>query len=53
MMVHIAVDLDVVEGILELGAKVVAKLLLAGGFGGHLVLADLARCAETDDAGHV
>src|ERR1035437_620659 len=52
-MLHVAVDLDVVERGFELLAEVVAEGLLTLRLGGHLVHADLASFAEADDAGDV
>ena len=37
VVLHVAVDVDVVERSFELGAQLVAQLGLAVGFGGHLV----------------
>ena len=53
VVVHVAVDVDVVERVFELGLQVVAQLGLALGLGGHLFAADLAGLAEADDAGDV
>src|ERR1700678_1528294 len=48
-----AVDFDVIEGRLELVAQVIAHLLEAGSFGGHLLAGDFAGFAEAYDAGDV
>ena len=53
VVLHVAVDLGVVERGLELVLEVVAELGFALGFGGHLFAADLAGLAEADDAGDV
>ena len=53
VVVHVAVDLGVVEGGLELVLQVVAQFDEAGGLGRHLFAGDLAGLAQADDAGDV
>src|SRR6185437_4930494 len=53
VMLHVAVDLGVVERGLQLLAQIVAELDLALALGRHLLAAELARLAETDDAWNI